>query len=179
MGAFSIRSTFIPATVPIMTVAPIEVSSTETTITVSWLLTSTGGSVITGYRLYQTNVTTGGEYLAYDGLNVPTVSSYMASSLTPGNRYQFRASSINRVGESLKTPFSAVIIAAMVPSQPSVPTFVFSTSTSITLLLSASSNNGGSPVTSYVIYADDSNQNKDNFTPVLTFNGQTLSWTIL
>lgn len=61
--------------------------SSESTITVKWQLTSDGGSVITGYRLYQTNVTTGGEYLIYDGSSIPTVTSYLVTGLTSGNRY--------------------------------------------------------------------------------------------
>ena len=89
--------------------------------------------MITGYRLYQTNVTTGGETLVYDGRNIPTVTSYMATGLTSGNRYQFRASAINRVGEGNKSPLSSVIIAATVPTRPEAPTFVDATSISITI----------------------------------------------
>jgi hypothetical protein len=121
------------------------------------LLSSDGGSVITGYRLYQTNVTTGGEYLAYDGSSIPTVTSFMVTGLISGNRYQFRATSINRVDESAKSPISVVILAATVPSRPETPKFVAATSTSITVLLSAASDDGGSPVTHYMIYADDGN----------------------
>lgn len=76
------------------------------------------------------------------------------------------------------SPLSAVIIAATVPTRPEAPIFVTATSTSITILLSAASDDGGAPVTHYVIYADDGNQNQDNFTPVMSFNGQTLEWTI-
>ena len=123
----------------------------------SWQLNSDGGSVITGYKLYQTNVTTGGEQLVYDGSSIPTVTSYMAIGLTSGNRYQFRASAINRVGEGAKSSFSAVLIAATVPSRPDAPTFVSATLNSITIQLSPASDDGGSAVTKYVIYADDGN----------------------
>lgn len=99
----------------------------------SWQLNSDGGSVITGYRLYQTNVTTGGEHLVYDGSSIPTVTSFMATGLTSGHRYQFRASAINRVEEGTKSPLSDVIIAATVPTRPEAPSFVSATSTSITI----------------------------------------------
>lgn len=64
---FSIRNTFTIASKPIISAAPQMVSQTKSEIVVEWTLTSDGGSVITGYKLYQTNVTTGGEFLVYDG----------------------------------------------------------------------------------------------------------------
>lgn len=74
-GPFSIRNTFGLASVPSITQAPVKLASTSSSITVAWVLDSDGGTPITGYRLYQTNVTTGGVYLVYDGANIPTVSS--------------------------------------------------------------------------------------------------------
>lgn len=75
-GAFSVRSTFILASTPTISTAPVEVSSSINSITVSWTLTSDGGSPVLGYYLYQNNVTTGGESLIYDGSSIPTVTSY-------------------------------------------------------------------------------------------------------
>lgn len=71
----------------------------------------------------------------------------------------------------MKSPLSGVIIAATVPTRPDTPKFVSATDSSITILLSAASDDGGAPVTQYVIYADDGNQNQDNFTPVMSYNG--------
>jgi len=96
---FSSRTTFILADVPTMSSAPIELSSKESEITVGWQLTSNGGSVITGYRLYQTNVTDGGETLIYEGRNIPTVTSTVIRNLVAGHQYMYRVSGINRVGE--------------------------------------------------------------------------------
>ena len=77
-----------------------------------------GGSIITGYQLYQTNVTTGGEFLAYDGRNIPTVTSAKLTKLQAGHSYKYRVVAINRVGVSDKSPFSDVIYAASIPSKP-------------------------------------------------------------
>ncbi len=63
-------------------------------------MTSNGGSVITGYKLYQTNVTTGGEFVVYDGTNIPTVTSANIYFVLAGHSYKYRVIAINRVGES-------------------------------------------------------------------------------
>lgn len=75
-GAFSIRNTFILASKPTISAGPVKISSSKYSITVRWTLTSNGGSPVLGYKLYQTNVTTGGEYLIYDGSSISTVTSY-------------------------------------------------------------------------------------------------------
>lgn len=122
-GAFSIRNTFILASEPTTEDAPVKVASSETSITVSWTLTSNGGAIITGYKLYQTNVTTGGEYLVYDGTNIPTVSSHQINKLEPGNEYMYRVTASNRVGDSIPSPFSEIMMAAKVPGRPEAPEF--------------------------------------------------------
>jgi len=75
-GAFSIRSTFILADEPTITQGPSLIEATQHSITLEWSIDTDGGSVITGYKLYQTNVTTGGEYIVYDGSHIPTVTSH-------------------------------------------------------------------------------------------------------
>jgi hypothetical protein len=132
-GAFSVRNTFILASTPTILVAPVKVSSTKTTITVSWQLTNNGGSPVLGYKLYQYNVTTGGVYLIYDGSSISTVTSYTTTGLTPGNVYQYRVSALNRVGEGDFSPYSIQIKAATIPSRPGTPHYVSSTSASITI----------------------------------------------
>jgi len=85
-GSFSIRATFILAAIPTTTV-PVKVSSTRSSILVSWALVSDGGSPVLGYLLYQLNVTTGGEYLVYNGSSIPTITSFNSSGLFPGHYY--------------------------------------------------------------------------------------------
>ena len=157
-----------------MSTAPIELSSKESEITVGWQLTSNGGSVITGYRLYQTNVTDGGETLIYDGSNIPTVTSTKVKNLIAGHQYMYRVSGINRVGEGLMSPFSAVIMAASIPGRPLPPIFLSATSSTITLQITALTNNGGSAVTYYKLYADDSSQVGEVFTEIMSYDGHSL-----
>jgi hypothetical protein len=51
-GEFSIRNTFIIASVPTVQVKPQMVSQSNSSITINWSLTNDGGSVVTGYQLY-------------------------------------------------------------------------------------------------------------------------------
>ena len=75
------------ANVPTTSVAPIKVVSDENSITLRWSASSDGGSPIIGYMVYQTNVTTGGEFLVYDGSVIPTVDSTKITDLTTGHQY--------------------------------------------------------------------------------------------
>lgn len=80
-------------------------------------------------------------------------------------------SAINRVGEGTKSPYSVNIIAAQVPGRPNPPTYISSTDTTITLQFYAVTDNGGSPITNYILYADDGNLTANNFSPVSSYNG--------
>lgn len=66
---------------------------------------------------------------------------------------------------------SLVIIAATAPPRPSPPTYISSTSTTITIQIKSASDDGGAPVTKYTLYADDGNQNLDNFSVVQSYDG--------
>jgi hypothetical protein len=98
-SAFSIRNTFIMAGQPTINSAPVKVEATSSTITVQWSFDSDGGSPILGYKLYQTNITTGGVMLVYDGSNLPTVSSTRIENLVAGHQYAYQVSALNQVGE--------------------------------------------------------------------------------
>lgn len=94
------RNTFILASKPTITTAPVLVSQAKDAITISWSLDSNGGSPVTGYYLYQRNVTTGGSSLVYDGSAIPTVTSAKISAVEAGYEYAYTVVAINRVGES-------------------------------------------------------------------------------
>ena len=162
-GEFSIRNTFTIASMPTITDAPVILSQSATHINLEWTLTSDGGSVITGYRLYQTNVTTGGEFLVYDGTNIPTVTSASITQITAGHSFKYRVIAINRVGDSDYSTFSDVIFAASAPARPEQPWFVFSTSDSITLEFAKVEDDGGLPVTNYKLYVDLGTESAHNF----------------
>jgi len=98
---------------------PSLISATREAINLKWMIDSDGGSAITGYRVYQTNVTTGGEFLAYDGLRTPTVTSVNFTDVIGGHTYKYRVMALNRVGQSELSAYSADIIAASLPERPS------------------------------------------------------------
>lgn len=131
------------------------VEQADTSITLEWVLDNNGGSVVTGYKLYQTNVTDGGEFVVYDGTNIPTVTSHKINGLYSGHEFIYRVTALNRVGESDKSPFSQVIMAATVPGRPEPPVFLHATSSIVNLQLKGVDVTGGTVVTSYVLYADD------------------------
>lgn len=87
LGSFSIRNTFVLASAPTVASAPVRVASSRTSVTVTWQLTSEGGSPMSGYRLYQVPVKTGAETLVYDGTGIPTVSSARVDGLDEGDYY--------------------------------------------------------------------------------------------
>ena len=144
----------------------------------SWELDSDGGTPITGYRLYQTNVTTGGVYLVYDGANIPTVSSVEVKDLTPGHLFAYQATGINRVGEGPMSPISADFYAATKPSRPDPPRVDFTLSTQIGLLLAPLTENGGSSISAYKLYVDDGDQSLENWSEVESYSGVRLSFTV-
>jgi len=177
-GAFSVRNTFILASTPTITVAPVKVEATKTSITVSWALTSDGGASVLGYRLYMVNVTTGGTSLVYDGKSIPTVTSHKVTGLSPGHEYEFYATAINRVGEGSESPSSATIKAATVPGQPAPPVYVSSTSTTITMTFTPVADNGGSVITGYKLYRDTGTLVSSTNTLVGSYTGTSMSFTI-
>jgi hypothetical protein len=118
-GSFSIRGTFTLASTPKIIQMPSLIRATKEAINLKWVVDSDGGSAITGYKVYQTNVTTGGEFLAYDGSRIPTVTSVNFTNVIGGHIYKYRVVALNRVGESELSAFSVDIIAASVPERPS------------------------------------------------------------
>jgi hypothetical protein len=63
-------------------------------------------------------MTSGGEFLIYDGSYIPTVTSTSTTKVTGGHSFKYRVLAINRVGDSKLSPFSAVIVASSVPGRP-------------------------------------------------------------
>lgn len=151
------------AAVPTISDEPIKVDSSSTSITLSWELTSNGGAPITGYKLYQTNVTTGGVYEVYDGTNIPTVSSFKVVSLTPGHLYAYQVSGINRIGEGLLSAITEDFYSATKPGRPEPPRFVQADSTLIEVLLTSLADNGGSSILEYRLYIDDGDESQENW----------------
>ena len=88
------------------------------------------------------------------GKNVPTFSNYIVQNLTTSLPYRFRiqAENFNQLG-----PLSnvATIWTCDPPSAFSPPTFVASTSVSMTIAWQAPKITGGCPITGYAVFRDD------------------------
>jgi titin len=135
------------------------VKRSSTAITFKWIAPSnTGGVELTGFNVYQA-VDNGAfaEISAAPSKLNPTILTHEAGSLTAGKSYRFKVSSTNSIGES-DLNSEILVIAADLPEKPAnPPTVTLITQTSISLLLVAipSANNGGSPVTGYMVEIDD------------------------
>jgi len=107
---------------------------------------SNGGSPITNYEIYRGTTSNGETYLAEIG----NVYSYVDSGLGGGQRYFYRVSAKNAVGEGAQSnEANATTLAA-----PGAPTGLSAVAGNGQVALSwfPPASNGGSPITNYEIY---------------------------
>jgi hypothetical protein len=178
-GAESPIGTIIAATVPDQILqAPTYVSSTLTSVTVTWLAPDNGGSAITGYKVLMngggsstvfTDITSSGT------LNNTTRTFTTPTSLTTGTTYQFKVVATNAVGDSVESPQSLNIMAAIVPTVPLNLAKFAATSSSITVSWVAPTNTGGTPLTGYNVYCNGGGASA-TFTQIVTVSGTTLQY---
>jgi predicted phage tail protein len=82
-----------------------------------------------------------------------STTSYQAIALTTGITYEFRVVAINDVGESIPSTSTPMVIAT-VPGEPSSPSKIDQTLTTLKIQWIAPTIDGGSPVTDYQIKID-------------------------
>jgi fibronectin type 3 domain-containing protein len=148
-GAQSSEASATPTTVPS---APQALAATggNAQVTLTWSApSSNGGTSITGYKIYR-GTTSGGETLLTTLGNVLT---YTDSGLTNGQRYYYKVSAINSVGEGPMSSEASATPAAPA-TMPSAPQSLQANAgdAQVVLTWSAPSSNGGSAVTGYKIY---------------------------
>lgn len=163
---------------PGQTLSPYLIESTSTSITLGWEMPNvSGGSPIIGYELWM-NDFQGTKYeLLYDGIGSPNVFQYKVSTTNIGPRsqvvesgreYQFKVRAANYCkGKSASpcyAPFSDTqtytVRDPRVPQPPLPPkrdasTNVNVTSASITIFWERPFDNGGSPITGYIVFIKD------------------------
>jgi fibronectin type 3 domain-containing protein len=145
-GALSAEASATPATTPD---APTNLTATPGPgqVVLSWTApSSSGGSPVTGYKIYQ-GTTSGGESLVATIGNVTTTTR---TGLTNGTTYYFKVAAINAAGDG-----SQSLEASATPvSAPGAPTGLTATrgNAQVTLSWSAPASNGGSAITGYNIY---------------------------
>jgi hypothetical protein len=170
VGVYGIRNTFIVAAKPSVLTAPVIDSFSKNHVTISWSLSSDGGSPIFGFRLYRNDKINGGQTLIYDGSKIPTVAAFLDKDVEIENQYTYQVLAINKVGTSGYSPESAKVIPSSKPGKAKPPKYIDSTSTTISVSFEAIDDNGGLPIINYLIYRDDG---------LLNFAGTSYSTSIL
>ncbi len=145
---------------------------------VSWFTFTTAINVLAPTNVVATNVGTnrpygngavtvswtasselGGPVAAYEVLNgasiVATTSATSATvaSLSSNTAYSFSVRAKNNYGSNAQSSSSNSVTVSTVPDTPSAPTAVSNSPTSAYIEFNRSVNNGGSPITNYVITA--------------------------
>jgi large repetitive protein len=149
----------ILATVPLAPPIPVFVQSlssdTQLTIDISGFTTSyNGGSSVISFEI-QMATGCSGPFVSLVGYT----SNYNAQSYThsdgvvKGTTYKFRYRAKNVHGFGDFSP-ELEVLAATVPSSPPRPTLSLVSSTSISLTFTATTDNGGSSITSYELWVD-------------------------
>jgi len=157
---------------------PYLIQSTATSITIGWETPNlNGGSPIIGYELWM-NDFQGNEYeLLYDGMGSPDVFQYKVSTanigpksqiVESGRQYQFQIRAANNCKGKLVAPcygpFSDTqtytVRDPRVPQPPLPPkrdasTVVNATSLSISISWERPYDNGGSPISGYIVFIKD------------------------
>jgi titin len=167
-GPYSAQTPLSTAKPSITPQPPIPITTTavtSTSIAVSWTtptgLANTGGNPVTGYIIYWSQVSPTGTIIppinSYDTTTsgTPLATTYTIPGLTHATLYAIQISSVNCSGVGpISTPL--YITTSSIP--PSAPTNVLITNcntgytNSVILTWTAPADDGGSPITNYVIY---------------------------
>ncbi|CAE7771797.1 Ttn [Symbiodinium pilosum] len=174
-----VQASFYAAAAPDAPGAPTVVASTRTStgLQVSWTApASSGGIPVLGYKLYRDNGANDAiSILLWNGYGKPDVLSFTVTGLSGGLLYRFAATALNSAGESLQSAVT-VVSGGTEPSQMNAlvrDDSVNRTATSVALSWSAPVNNGGSPVTGYIVAYDDGDYT--DFTNNRTYSSVTFS----
>jgi titin len=119
----------------------------DTNVTLNWTApSSNGGSAITGYRVYRG--TSSGTLSVLTMMS--NVLTYSDPNLTNGQRYYYRVTAVNTVGEGPRSGEASAIPVGL----PSAPRNLVAEPGNGTINLSwaAPSSNGGSAITGYRVY---------------------------
>ncbi len=155
-GTTSDTVTFVAAVVPTAPDAPTLANryledSTYVSLEVQWVAPPTGGSSLTGYKLYASRSDESAYSLAFDGTSRPDITSYVSKGRLIGYTYNYKVSAVNAVGESSNSS-ALQVVAATKPSQPLNLTVSATASGSITVTWQTPASTGGLLISSYTLY---------------------------
>ena len=158
-GPYSAYSTATPSITPQPPIPITTTAITSTSIALSWTApTNAGGNAVTGYIIYWSEISSTGSIISTISNTIsgtPPATTYTIPDLTHATLYEIQISSINCSGVGpLSTPL--YITTSSIP--PSAPTNVVITgcntgyTNSVILTWTAPLDDGGSPITNYVVY---------------------------
>ena len=161
-GPYSSQTTNSTATPSITPQPPIPITTTavtSTSITLSWTTpTNTGGNPVTGYLIYWSEISSTGSIVSTNSYTIsgtPPATTYTIPGLTHTSLYEIQISSISCSGVG---PISSPLYITTLSIPPSAPTNVVIANcntgytNSVILTWTAPADDGGSPITNYVIY---------------------------
>ena len=119
------------------------IASTETTITVAWAQPESAVP-ITGFRLYANGA------LLYDGSGNIGSLSYVYAGCETGNIFDFQLEAISTAGVSLRSAQLSRVCARR-PYSPAPPGLYSASRQSVTLQWKPPADNGGAPITGYLV----------------------------
>ena len=132
--------------------------TSKTSLEVSWIqdVLITGNIATSAYRIYRLN-SDGTEDMMFTTEGTTLTTEAVIQGLTTGRKYTLVVRAYNMWGESSDSN-ELEVTAGVNPSQPPIPTLYSSTSSSLTLKISPSSDNGGTRITDYIIQFSYSGQ---------------------
>lgn len=147
-------------------------------IKVTWDdVTEDGSSEVLSYSL-EIDDGTGGDFTPVVGFLIDYLKTdfTITSDIVKGTLYRLRYRARNQIGWSQYSPI-AYVRAANVPTAPLQPSYVSSTSTTVTISVPRSINDGGSPITGYKLWVDAGDDFTSTFTQVPSYNGHDVEFT--
>lgn len=162
-GPYSAQTSFSTAKPSITPQPPIPITTTaitSTSIALSWTApTNTGGNPVTGYIIYWSEISSTGSIVSTNSNTIsgtPPATTYTITGLTHATLYAVQISSINCSGVGPLSSPPLYVTTSSIP--PSAPTNVVITgcntgyTNSVILTWTAPIDDGGSPITNYVVY---------------------------
>ena len=141
----------------------------NTTVQLSWVAPSNGGSAITGYNVFDSKTAGGENYSTpVNGTTLLTTTGTTVTGLVNDTEYYFTVKAVNAIGSSVPSGEVWAIPAGIVPSAPKTVTAVRGYE-SATVRWPAPLSSGGSAIGRYNVTATDST--------VSSRGGQSCVWT--
>ena len=165
----SVSSAVVSSTVPTKPATPTCVAG-DRQITINWAAPANGGSPITDYVIqfrrqatdFENFYNTKGGGTINDGIS--TATTYTHTGLTNGGTYGYRIAAVNATGRSAWSTGTPICVPSTVPVTPTG--LIVSPGNGVLAVSFTPRDNGGSPITAYVVQRKLASQPDTNFAVV-------------